>query len=140
MLITRKSPFQAELSWLQDEMKRAFGLETRGNQASLEPNVTIWEQEDKFQLEMELPGFAQEDVSIEILPNGVLSIEGERSFGPDENANLVSGYQSSGKVHKRYQLPATIEADSIDAKLINGLLTITLGKKAKAKARRIDVA
>ena len=46
MLITRKSPFHAELSWLQDEMNRVFGLETRANQSgqqTLEPNVSIWE-------------------------------------------------------------------------------------------------
>ena len=54
MLITRKSPFQAELSWLQDEMNRVFGLETHNNQASFEPNVTIWEQDDKFILQMEV--------------------------------------------------------------------------------------
>ena len=62
MLITRKSPFHAELSWLQDEMNRVFGLETRANQSgqqTLEPNVSIWEQDSGFILEMELPGFAQ---------------------------------------------------------------------------------
>ena len=140
MLITRKSPFQAELSWLQDEMNRVFGLETHKHQASFEPNVTIWEKDDKFTLEMELPGFAQEDVNIEILPTGVLSIQGECSVVPRENADLVSGYPRSGQIHKEYKVPNSVAAESIDAKLLNGMLTITLGKKAKAKARKIDVA
>jgi len=140
MLITRKSPFQAELSWLQDEMNRVFGLETRGNQASFEPNVAIWEQEGQFLLEMELPGFAQEDVNIEILPTGILSIRGERSLATSDDAKLVSGFERQGRIQKEYKLPNSVEPDSIDARLLHGMLTITLGKKAKAKARKIDVA
>ncbi|MBH56664.1 MAG: hypothetical protein CMJ82_05720 [Planctomycetaceae bacterium] len=140
MLITRKSPFQAELSWLQDEMNRVFGLETRGSQASFEPNVAIWEQDGQFLLEMELPGFAQEDVNIEILPTGVLSIQGERSLVTSDDAKLVSGYKRYGRIQKEYKLPNSVEPDSIDARLLHGMLTITLGKKAKAKARKIDVA
>ena len=143
MLITRKSPFHAELNWLQDEMNRVFGLETRGNQASqptLEPNVSIWEQDAGFVLEMELPGFAQEDISIEVLTTGTLSVKGERSVPDDREGNLVSGCQRHGTIRKEYKLPNSIDADSIDAKLINGLLTITLGKKAKAKPRKIDLA
>jgi len=140
MLITRKSPFQAELSWLQDEMNRVFGLETHNNQASFEPNVTIWEQDDKFILQMEVPGFAQEDVNVEILPTGLLSIQGECSAVTQDSADLVSGYQRTGQIHKEYKVPNSVAADSIDAKLLNGMLTITLGKKAKAKPRKIDVA
>ena len=140
MLITRKSRCQAELSWLQDEMNRVFGLEARGNQASFEPKVAIWEQDGQFLLEMELPGFAQEDVNIEILPTGVLSIQGERSLVTPNDANLVSGYERHGRIQKEYKLPNSVESDSIDARLLHGMLTITLGKKAKAKARKIDVA
>ena len=143
MLITRKSPVHAELSWLQDEMNRVFGLETRANQSgqqTLEPNVSIWEQDSGFILEMELPGFAQEDVAIEILPTGVLSVEGERSAPESRDGSLVSGYQRYGKIKKEYKLPTTVDSDTVDAKLINGLLTITLGKKVKAKARKIDLA
>lgn len=139
MLITRKSPFQTELSWLQDEMNRVFGLDSGGNQASFNPNVTIWEQDDKFLLEMELPGFAQEDVNIEILPTGVLSVQGERSVVEQDSTNLVSGSQRYGRVQKEYKLPNSVDTDSVDAKLVNGMLTITLGKKAKAKARKIDL-
>ena len=140
MLITRKSPFQAELSWLEDEMNRVFGLETRETRTIFEPHVTIWEQDDKVLLEMELPGFAQEDVNIEILPTGVVSIQGERSFGDQDNAQHVYGYRRYGKLQKEYKLPNSIDSDSIDAKLINGMLTITLRKQAKAKARKINLA
>ena len=89
---------------------------------------------------MEVPGFAQEDVNVEILPTGLLSIQGECSVVTQDSADLVSGYQRTGQIHKEYKVPNSVAADSIDAKLLNGMLTITLGKKAKAKARKIDVA
>lgn len=103
------------------------------------PTVDIQEKPDQFVIRADIPGVKPEDVQVN-MENGVLSIRGERKT---EEHKEEKGYRrvecSYGMFHRRFTLPETADADKIEAKAKNGVLEITIGKRAGTKAKAIKV-
>lgn len=74
------------------------------------------------------------------MENGTLTLKGERSV---DKSDSVKGYhrmeRSYGAFARSFTLPETVDAESARADYANGVLTITLSKKAVAKARAIKI-
>ena len=138
----RRQPF-AELEQVSDRMRRLLE-ETFGGFGSLitetagwSPLVDIEEQDDAYVLEAELPGVKRQDVNIELVGNE-LTINGEIKER-ERKGPLRRRERRTGRFEYRVRLPDQIDADKIDAKLDNGVLTLTIAKKAEAKPRRIEI-
>ena len=83
-------------------------------------NVDIWEADNKYFLDIEVAGNADEDIDIKE-ENGLLTVKSKyfsRSFDVSKNIDL----------------------DKIEAKLKDGLLSISLEKKSEEKARCIKLS
>lgn len=103
------------------------------------PPVDIYEEGDNILIHAELPGFEKNDVNINV-ENGRLSISGERTFqSENESRDYHRMERWYGKFHRTFQLPNTVDLDSIDATLKNGILTISIPKREEAKPRQIKV-
>lgn len=74
--------------------------------------------------ELALPGFSKEDLSIEI-DGRILSISAE--VKEDEETRWRHSF------HKRYELPNDADSDQIEAKMENGILSLTFGEVKEAK-------
>lgn len=98
-------------------------------------NVNIREEDDAFVLSALVPGLAADDLNIQILDD-VVRIDGE--YHIDENEYLMQELPH-GSFTRTLRLPAPIEADSVDAKIKNGVLTLTLPKAESAKPKRISI-
>lgn len=81
------------------------------------------EDDDKFALTLELPGYKQGDVDIS-LEKEVLTVKAKRN---------ERSYERS------VTLPEGVDPDKVEAKLEDGLLTLILGKLAVAKPRKIEI-
>ena len=103
------------------------------NQHSL--NVNIREEDDAYVLSALVPGLTADDLNIQILDD-VLRIEGEYKL--DENQYLMQELPH-GSFTRTLRLPVAIEADSVEAKINNGVLTLTLPKAESAKPKRISI-
>ncbi|HSG43701.1 MAG TPA: Hsp20/alpha crystallin family protein [Anaerolineales bacterium] len=103
------------------------------NQHSL--NVNIREEDDTFILSALVPGLKADDLNIQILDD-VVRIDGEYSL--DEEQYLMQELPH-GSFTRTLRLPAPIDADSVDAKIKNGVLTLTLPKAESAKPKRISI-
>jgi HSP20 family protein len=104
--------------------------------------VNVREEDDAFVLSALVPGLASEDLNIQILDD-VLQIEGEyQQSGPvdkqDENQYLMQELPH-GSFTRTLRLPATVNADAVEAKITNGVLTLTLPKAESAKPKRISI-
>lgn len=84
------------------------------------------EQDDKaWTVTLDLPGIAREELSI--------SIEGTV-------VRIDTQAEAKRKFKAAYELPQEIDVDATSAKLENGVLTLTLAKKAPvSNARQIEV-
>jgi len=98
-------------------------------------NVNIREEDDAFILSALVPGLTADDLNIQILDD-VVRIDGE--YQQDENHYLMQELPR-GSFTRTLRLPVPIEADSVDAKIKNGVLTLTLPKAESAKPKRISI-
>jgi HSP20 family protein len=103
------------------------------------PPVDIYEDENKLTFKVEVPGIEEKDLKIEIEGN-TLIITGERKLEPEEKKEMfVRVERRYGAFTRYFTLPPTIDVNNVDAKYINGVLTLTLLKKAEAKPKQIKV-
>lgn len=103
-------------------------------------NLNVSESEDGYSIEAAVPGVKPEDVEIKVKDN-ILTISG--SFATreqDEGERYIRREISSGSFERSLRLGPTIDVDKVEASFENGLLSLTLPKRAEAKARMIEVA
>lgn len=139
-MMTRWEPFR-DIARLQDEMSRLF--EDRrfgaGESVGWTPACDIYEDEEGVALRFELAGVDPKDVDVRF-ENGVLTVKGERKLErEDKRDNYHRIERSYGTFTRSFSLPGTVDADKVKAETKNGVLTITLPKKAEAKPRAIQV-
>jgi len=123
---------------------RWMGGRDTGNGAALAPyGVDIREDADHFYVEAELPGFKKDDVDI-TLENQTLTISAERQSetkqGDGKKGDLLLHERRYSRFLRSFTLPPTVDEQSVNAKLADGVLTITLNKREETKPRRIQVA
>jgi len=134
--------------WPFDEGASRIVIRTRGGKRGVDffadgefsPRLDVIETASGLTLSADLPGVAREEVNIHI-EDGVLQIAGERKLGNGEVKEDDYQVQERpfGKFERRLTLPRGIETDSIEATLLNGVLTVTLKKKPEPEPRRIQV-
>ncbi len=124
-------------------LNRLFhGSPSHGNTDRLAPYaVDIREDQDHFYVEAELPGFKKDDVEI-TLENQTLTIAGQRqaSTPPAEGAELLLHERRYSRFLRSFTLPPTVDEQTVNAKLVDGVLTITLNKREESKPRKITVS
>ena len=116
------------------EKKQESTVPTR----SYVPVTDIFETEAALVLVMEMPGVARENVSV-TLENGILTITGAIDFAKYEGLIPVYTEYNVGNYARTFELSSDIDQDRIGAELKEGVVTLTLPKAAKAKARKIKV-
>jgi HSP20 family protein len=140
-MLTRFDPFR-DLSRLQDEMLRTFDdrMTLRsGESVGWTPACDIMEDGENVVIRFELAGVEPKDVDIRF-ENGVLTMRGERKMEKEEKKeNYHRVEMSYGAFTRSFALPATVDPEKIKAESRNGVLTVTLAKKAESKPKAISV-
>ncbi len=97
--------------------------------------INVREEDNAYVLSALVPGLQAEDLNIQVLED-VVRIEGE--YKTDENNYLVRELPL-GSFSRTLRLPVAIEADSVEAKIADGILTLTLPKAESARPKKIQV-
>ena len=97
--------------------------------------VNVREEDEAYILSALVPGLKSDDVNIQVLDD-VVHIEGEYKQG--ETQYLMQELPN-GSFTRTLRLPASIEADSVEAKIADGILTLRLPKVASAKPKQIKI-
>ena len=96
----------------------------------------VKEYDDKYQLDMELPGFTKEDVKVE-LSNGYLIVSAERTENKDENekdGKFIRKERYYGKMSRRFYVGKDLKKEDIKAKFDNGMLMLDVPKTPEKPA------
>lgn len=123
-----------------DELERSFFGNDRGMVSAFRTDVV--DTGDAFKLEAELPGFDKEDIKIDI-ENDCLTVSAEhKSEKKEENSkkNFVKRERFYGSYTRSFDVSG-INVDGIEAEYSNGILTLTLPKKAAEipASRRLEI-
>ena len=93
-------------------------------------NTDIKEYEDKYELGIELPGYAKEDVTAS-LKEGYLTIEAERHADneiKEQNGKYIRKECFTGKCQRSFYVGEQVTQNDIHAAFNNGILTIIVPK------------
>jgi HSP20 family protein len=113
------------------------GAEAREyNRGSGPMPLSLWSDEERFYIEVDLPGVQAKDVDVSVLKD-VLTIKAERAA--EEGRNYAYNGRAFGRFERSLTLPESVDADSIDARMTNGVLCLALRKRPEAQMRKIEV-
>jgi HSP20 family protein len=90
------------------------------------PSVDIFESEREIRIVADFPGVAPEALSVQ-LEGLELTLDGRRDGAP------------ASHLRRSFRVPETIDADGVEAELVNGVLRVRLPKRTEALPRRIEV-
>jgi HSP20 family protein len=124
-------------------MDRLFETFTDGpshhSGAGVFPLVNLKESKDNYYLRAELPGVNNSDLDLSVTDN-TLTISGERKIPSETDAAKYHRRErEAGKFSRAIALPGEIEAERVEASLVNGILNIVVPKAPKTKPRQITV-
>jgi HSP20 family protein len=105
--------------------------------AAWAPPVDIEEEDDAYVVEAEVPGVKRGDVKIELVGRE-LTISGEIKER-ERKGVLRKKTRRVGRFEYRVVLPDEVDAEKVDAKLNDGVLTVRAPKAERAQRRRIEV-
>jgi HSP20 family protein len=143
MLTSRWQPFQPVsnvLNQFQNEINRLFDRwGDDANRGGVAPLVNAWEEGDEIFLEAELPGLELSDLEIYVSGGNQLTIKGQRK-PPTVNKGLWHRQERPfGAFNRTLSLPFAVDAEKVEARLENGVLTVRLAKHESARPRKIAV-
>ena len=116
-----------------------------GNQApqfAAQPAVNIAETKEGFRIEVAAPGLSKEDFSIKV-ENKHLTISATKTQENTEGGPVYRRREFSfGQFERSFRLPETINTDSVNATLVNGILVVDLLKKPEHQpvVKNIEIA
>lgn len=143
--LTRWDPFR-ELEDMHNRLSSFFNrspARTEGKEAitvaDWAPLVDITENDHAYIIKAELPEVAKDDVKVAV-ENGVLTISGERKHEKEEKGRKYHRVERAyGSFARGFTLPEDADADNVSASHKDGMLTVSVGKSAKARPRQIEV-
>ncbi|WP_121958273.1 Hsp20/alpha crystallin family protein [Petrotoga sp. 9PWA.NaAc.5.4] len=125
--------FNRELEDFFRSIPFGVGITQRGE-------MDVYETEDDFVVECELPGLDKRDIKVK-LDNDVLTISAEkRSSDEVKKGNIYRQERYFGKIERSIRLPEYIDKDDIQAKYENGVLKVIIPKKESAKGESKEIS
>jgi len=104
------------------------------------PRVDVVEREDAYQVHADLPGVKKEDIQVTIDGAQVtLAAEVRREKEASEGERWLHVERSAGKSSRSFTLPQEVDEAKAEAKFRDGVLELTLPKKAAASRRAIAI-
>ena len=102
--------------------------------------VDIREENDRYVMEADLPGFRKEDIGIQLKDN-IITISAEHNEDLEEKGeSYLRRERRSGRLVRSFMVD-NVKHDEVSARYENGVLRVTLPKENKRPARekRIDI-
>ena len=103
--------------------------------SSKQPATNVFETEKDFRIEMMLPGFIKDDVQMNYHKN-LLTVKVDKEEREEEEGKQGFKYAhrefGAFNFEKNFKIPNSVNAEKIDAKFENGILTVVLPKKEEA--------
>lgn len=133
----------ADLDRLHRELQQAFegGPSIRGATLGGFPAVNVGTTRQSIELYAYVPGLEPGSIEVD-LERGTLSIAGERASSlpqNDEKSVVHINQRFAGRFRRAISLPEDIDPDGVSADYRNGVLHVSVKRRAEAMPRRISV-
>ena len=137
--ISRYTPFDD----LFNELTRGYWVKPLAMPAETElrMKLEVKENEKAYTVHAEIPGVKKEDIQIDISGNQVsIGAEVKKEKEEKEGEKVLHSERYYGMVSRSFSLPADVDAGACKAEYKDGVLDLTLPKKASAQSKRVTIS
>jgi HSP20 family protein len=136
MAIVRWTPFM-ELDSMERRTRRLF--EEMGIAPGLPPAADIYETADEFVVEVEVPGYEEKELSIEVFDH-TLAIKGAREKTTEEKTKKFALHERiEREFERRFVLPSEADTEHVKAVFGKGVLEVHAEKLPAAKPKQVAI-
>lgn len=139
--LVRWEPFR-DIAALQGEMSRFMNGLLEGNGRTTQswvPAVDVWETESEIVYGLDLPGIAEDQISVE-LDEGALTVTAERNRTEEESDERFYRFERRfGTFSRTVGVPQGVTESDISAEYENGVLELHVRKPEQPKPKRIQI-
>src|SRR5437762_12864414 len=141
MSLVKWDPFREFNAW-NDRLGSFPGRNWDGplSTTAWNPSVDIFENDNEVVFKAELPGMNAKDIDVKLETN-ILTLKGERRFEKEtkeENYHRIE--REYGTFSRSFALPTAVNGEKVAAEYKDGVLKVTLPKKAEIKPKPIKIA
>lgn len=124
-----------------DDLFRGFFKPVRmATQSPVSVRMDVTENDQGYVVHAEIPGARKEDIQVTIEGNQVtIGAEVKRKVEPKEGEALLRAERHYGAVYRSFTLPVELDEAASAAKFENGVLELTLSRKATQAGRRLAI-
>lgn len=130
------------LDRLRDEMLRLLdnaGDNSAVTSSGVYPPLNVSHDDNHFFIRAEIPGIKADELDISVVRDRV-TLAGRREIAREhERASYHRKERAEGSFRRTLALPAEVNADGVEARYADGILTLRLPKAEEAKPRQITV-
>lgn len=119
-------------------MERLSGVAGDGSSAGVFPPMNVSEDAERYYVRALIPGVEADQLSVSMV-NQTISVSGTRQSPNEKDASYHRKERVEGSFSRSVTLPATFDGARVEAKYVDGILTLTLPKPEAAKPRRVNV-
>ncbi|MBZ0094348.1 MAG: Hsp20/alpha crystallin family protein [Sulfuricella sp.] len=139
--ITRYDPFDVALDPF-DDLFRGFLRPVRfeGQPQPMQIKMDVKEDDKNYNVHAEIPGVKKEDIHVTIEGNQVsISAEIKKEKEEKEGGKVLRSERYYGKVYRSFTLGQDVDDTKATAKYNEGVLNLTLPKKATSSAKKLAI-
>ena len=125
-----------------DDLMRGFFVRPMNYESAVpeQLRVEVIENDSGYQVRAEIPGVKKDDINVAIDGNQVeISAEVKREKEARDGEKVLRSERHYGKVYRAFALGHDIDESATQARYADGILELTLPKKASAAAKRISI-
>jgi HSP20 family protein len=131
MLLERFDPFLAEFDRLTQRTLAPSG--------AVGLPMDVIRHGEELVVRVDLPGVPNDKIDVTV-ENQVLTISAERRSDYAEDDHVLVQERFDGVISRRLRVPDWVDAGTVTAEYVDGVLTIHLPLAEKAKPRRVEIA
>jgi HSP20 family protein len=136
--ISRFDPFANSFEDLVRRM--ATPARWEGDPQPLQIKVDVEENDKAYTVKAEIPGVRKEDINVQIEGNQVsIGAEVKQEKDVKENGKLIRSERYYGSLYRSFSLGQDVDQAAANAKYADGILQLTLPKKASAVNKKLTV-
>jgi HSP20 family protein len=126
-----------DLTAMERRMRRLF--EDFGFAPALAPAADVYEAGREFVVELEVPGFDEQDLEISVSDH-TLAIAGKRKETSEKKEKaLLLRERLESHFERRFTLPPEADVANVKAEYAKGVLTVHVPKTAEQAAKKVTI-
>lgn len=101
--------------------------------------IDMQENDQTYTIKAEIPGVKKEDIKIDVNGNQISITAEVRREEDQKSGNMVRSERFYGQQYRSFSLPQDVDDEKAEAKYQDGILQLTLPKKAAGSKKQIDI-